>query len=484
MNELYHYGVKGMKWGKHRSGGYENQMVGSGGAVVELEELEEEIRKNEEAYTAQEGINRAIAGKETSSKFNKAFHEVIGRRNSDRYRRNVEVGKRKVQQAKAIYAEWTKSHGFTEHSDLNGQDELISVMDMTPDDLMHHGIKGQKWGIRRFQPYQSGAKVAGGKEVGLATKVQQRLKGSIVEHRKRSQERKDAKAEAKAAKKQAKADKKAADYEETKQKAIKSGTIEDLAKFKGDLTPQQYSEAFLRLQNEKRMEDLIAANKKSGWETVEKGIAIVERFGKYANTIATAKENFNKFDEAINKKDKEARKERKEAAKNAALTSVTTLDELNKAQRDLDLNADEYSKGLKILQTKANGRKLFDDGTFGPSAKPKEAEQKPKAENKPMDGTYTPVSENKGNSAPAKAAPETKEKGKRIIRGLSSYMDQPVRYNSTTTLRFGDSTIRRLSATASSPSQTRKDMKEKSTLSKEEQEYRRRLENVRRTYAG
>lgn len=42
--------------------------------------------------------------------------------------------------------------------------------------IYHHGILGQKWGIRRFQPYPKGEKVKGGKEVGEAAKVQQEPK--------------------------------------------------------------------------------------------------------------------------------------------------------------------------------------------------------------------------------------------------------------------------------------------------------------------
>lgn len=354
------------------------------------------------------------------------------------------------------------------------------------DELYHHGIKGQKWGIRRFQPYLPGSKVKGGKEVGKATKVKQR--GSIVEHFKAKQ----AAHKKSAAVKKAQATRKAnTDFEAAKKKAIESGTAEDLAKFKGKLTNEEYSKAFMRLQNEKKLADMVAANHKSVWDTIDSGMKIVERVGKYAGTIATAKENFTKLDKAFNgERDKDAedaKKTIKEAEKNRALTQVTNITELDRVQKEHNLNADDYAKGLRLISTKEAGKKAYGDEPFT---------NQDKAKNTPVDGTYRSKDDVKKNASydnsdpkeferPKKAYEKTPssirdkaayknpdgesggaigirgqkwivkenvDSGKRVISGFKSGTDKPVSYNSQQTLNFGESTVKRLSAKSPEPS--------------------------------
>lgn len=228
--------------------------------------------------------------------------------------------------------------------------EILHYMEYTPDDLMHFGIKGMKWGIRRFQPYQKGERVKGGKEVGAATKVKQRPSvGNIIERYKAKKVTKKRVEAAKKAREKRKAD---ADFEEAKKKAVESGTIEDLAKFKGKLSNEEYNRAFLRLQNEQKVAALVQANQKTVWDKVDKGMEIVARVSKYANTVATAKNNLDALDDALHKKDKEKAKEKAALEKNKFITNIDSITELNRGMDKHKLTPQEYQQAMNILANK------------------------------------------------------------------------------------------------------------------------------------
>lgn len=261
-----------------------------------------------------------------------------------------------------------------------------------PDELYHFGIKGMKWGIRRFQPYQKGERVKGGKEVGKATKVKQRpSSGNIIERYKANKVKK----KRVEALKKAQATRKAnLDNEAAKKKAIESGSVEDLAKFKGQLTNEEYTRAFMRLQNEKKLSDMVAANQTTAWDKIDKGMQIVQKLGGYANTVATAKENLNKLDDALHKKEKDAAKDKKEAVKNAFMNSAS-YEDLVKRANEFGLDTKDYNMVVARIKGEQDLRKKYDEQVAANKAK--EAEKK--AKDTPQDGTHKPAGDVKKNAA-------------------------------------------------------------------------------------
>lgn len=99
--------------------------------------------------------------------------------------------------------------------------------------LEHHGILGQKWGIRRFQNYDGTLKAAG----------KRRAK---TDRDKERAERKAAKAEKKEAKAQAKAEKAKEDLEKAKAKAIASADLNEIMKLRGSMTTEELKDAAAR----------------------------------------------------------------------------------------------------------------------------------------------------------------------------------------------------------------------------------------------
>jgi hypothetical protein len=397
---------------------------------------------------------------------------------------------------------------------MGGRMSTYYLISPPGDELYHHGIKGQKWGIRRFQPYRQGMKVVGGKVVGAAKKVKQRFK-DIGDAR---QKKKAAKEKAKSVKKAQATRKANANYEAEKKKAIESGSIEDLAKFKGKLTNEEYSKAFLRLQNEKKMSDMVAANQKTVWDTIDKGMSIVQKVGGYANTIATAKENFNKLNDTLHKAEKEAAKEQATLEKNKFITNIDSITELNRGMDKHKLTPQEYQQAMNILANKKSRKAQFgnngaDDEDFVDQDKKaakekaakeqadrdrwnaeqnfkdfqkrqeKEAKRQEKAAQKqakkeanaPKDGEWWEDKPSSSSSNQTKTSAEATKSGaqktsrllltmkdnqpsassvdtgKRVISGFKS-MQAGTSYQKQTDLNFGGSSVKKYSAKPSEPS--------------------------------
>ena len=338
-DELYHHGIKGQKWGVRRSPAeLATASAGpGGGAIVEnVDELEESINEAEQKIAemkADGADEKEIRAMEAS----------------------IKAGKEKVNQILDMERRMNESFSSFTHAMSFTPDEIFTGL--AEDELFfeHHGIKGMKWGIRRFQPYRQGMKVAGGKVIGAAKKVKQRFK-DIGDAR---QQKKAAKAKAKSVKKAQATRKANADYEAEKKKAIESGSIEDLAKFKGKLTNEEYNRAFLRLQNEQKVAAMVAANQKTVWDKVDKGMEIVARVSKYANTITVAKNNFDALNDALHRKEKEAAKEQATLEKNKFLTNIDSITELNRGMDKHKLTPQEYQAAMNILANKKRNKVQF-----------------------------------------------------------------------------------------------------------------------------
>jgi hypothetical protein len=117
--------------------------------------------------------------------------------------------------------------------------------------LLHWGIKDMRWGIRRWQ----------NKDGSLTPAGRKRYADDAVD----SEERK------------AREELEKQVREEGKKRALKSGDLDQIAKYRGDMTNDELRKALERVDLEKRLSDAYSTGRKSGFD---KTMSVVDKIDK------------------------------------------------------------------------------------------------------------------------------------------------------------------------------------------------------------
>ena len=168
---------------------------------------------------------------------------------------------------------------------------------MDNNELTHWGVRGMRWGVRRYQNPDGSLTAAGKKRASdREEKAKTKAEAKAAKIAKKAAEEKAArKAAAKARKAEEEAAKK--EYEENKERALKTGSATEVLKYKNDITPSQRIDALNRIRWEQDMKNISDKELATGKSKADKFFSSMD---KNTNRVITVSKAYNTFANVYN----------------------------------------------------------------------------------------------------------------------------------------------------------------------------------------
>lgn len=150
---------------------------------------------------------------------------------------------------------------------------MYYVITPTSNDIQHHGILGQRWGKRNGPPYplSSGRHSSSEKKAGWRKSLGG---GGLLSKKKKKSKSVDTQPKKELTKEE---------YEENKQKALKTGKASEVLEYKGDLTNDQMQYAVNRIRLENQLEEYKSKETSDAWTKINNAMNRVNTVNNWAN---------------------------------------------------------------------------------------------------------------------------------------------------------------------------------------------------------
>ena len=178
-DEIKHHGIKGQKWGVRRYQNKDGSLTSAGKKRYNNDEYDEERERLEQEVAARRGVKYVRKTK----KEREAEDAENERQEKERRSKEDAAYKRTEDKMREVDKKLQAKYDFSSSDDVDKyykeydeewfkilyeerKKEGLSHTDLSTDELYHHGIKGQKWGVRRFQNEDGSLTNAGKKRYG------------------------------------------------------------------------------------------------------------------------------------------------------------------------------------------------------------------------------------------------------------------------------------------------------------------------------